>query len=98
MLEVIKQKAADLLVNSPNEFWALVWVASGFGAFLLICVVLCVVIKIKRKIKLLDSYVYAYHLTCDLVVLPIAAVILSMGEWVKRCKKILRGRDEKSGF
>lgn len=69
----------------------MVWVASGAGAFLLICLVLCVGIKIKRKIKLLNSYVYAFHLTCDLVVLPIAAVILSMGEWVNRCKKIFKG-------
>ena len=91
MFEAIKQILAELLAQSPNEFWAMVWVASGFGAFLLICLVLCVGIKIKRKIKLLNSYVYAFHLTCDLVVLPIAAVILSMGEWVNRCKKIFKG-------
>ena len=90
MFEEIKQRALELLAQNPNEFWALVWVASGFGIFLFICLALCVVIKMKRGIKLLDSYVYAYRLTCDLVVLPIAAVILSMGEWVKRCKKIFK--------
>ena len=81
---MVWNKVVEIVQENPFEW------AGIFSAFVL-CVVLMIYIKIKRKISVWDSFQYAVLIVAAVWVLPLIHLIEAASDYFKMCKKIFKG-------